>query len=147
MNSNQPESFDSMPAADLVAYRDQQARWIEEQQSVLNLANAALSGRFVDVATAQYAAKEKESGQLGFVHDGCAVKAGISKTVQWDGDALKAIASEMDWGLASHYFDISFKMSEKIYNALPPGELRDKVTAARTTKLGAMSLKIAATES
>jgi hypothetical protein len=43
---------------------------------------------------------------------------------------------------ARHIIDLEMSVSEKTYNALPPGDLKTALTDARTTKLSVPSLKI-----
>lgn len=67
---------------------------------------------------------------------GLKLSASVGRRVEWDQDKLQSIAKSMpDMEQINHYFDIGFNVSEKIYKAIPPGELRKKFDDARTVKL------------
>jgi len=76
--------------------------------------------------------------------DGFKIKGSVSKTVSWDGDALQALASAMDWEKAQHYFKIKFSMAEAMFKSVPPGEFKDMLTAARATKDGQCKIEMIA---
>jgi hypothetical protein len=74
---------------------------------------------------------------------GLKLSANVTQRVEWDQDKLQSIAKAMpDMEQINHYFDIGFKVSEKIYKAIPPGELRKKFDEARTVKLSPLKVTL-----
>lgn len=109
--------------------------------------DAEIYRRFEKVGYYHLAELGKEGGSTTFDAGGedglnFKVKASISKSVKWDGAALQKIASGMTWEEIQHYFKISFSMAEAIYKALPPGDLKKNVEAARTTKYADMKVEL-----
>lgn len=100
-----------------------------------------LRSRVESEAAALFAAGGKQAGDITFMADGVKLKASISKTVKWDNDKLQAIAASMDWSMAQRVFDISFKVPEATFKAIPDPELVAKLEAARTVKYGELSIK------
>lgn len=100
-----------------------------------------LRSRVESEAAALFQAGGKQAGDITFIADGVKLKASISKTVKWDNDKLQAIASGMEWAVAQRIFDISFKVPEATFKAIPDPELVAKLEAARTVKYGELSIK------
>lgn len=100
-----------------------------------------LASRVSNEAAALFQAQGKTSGDVTFVVDGVKLKASVSKTVKWDSDKLKAIASAMPWEAAHRIFDIDFKVPEATFKAIPDPELVAKLEEARTVKYGEMTIK------
>jgi hypothetical protein len=74
---------------------------------------------------------------------GLKLEAQVSQRVDWDQDKLQSIAKTLpDMATINHYFGIKFNVSEKIYKAIPPGDLRAKFDEARTTKLGDLKVTL-----
>lgn len=78
----------------------------------------------------------KNHGTLTFEQEGAKLKFELKQAVTWDGDALREIARSMDMSQIDHLFDIKFSVPEAKFNALMPGNLRDRIARARTTKPG-----------
>lgn len=77
------------------------------------------------------------------IEGGFKLKADIKQTVKWDGAALKAIAAGMGTlQEIEHWFKIEFSVPEAKFKAIPPGDLLDDVTAARTTKLSPLKVTL-----
>lgn len=107
----------------------------------IQLVNDEIANRVSNEAAALFQAQEKTSGDVTFVVDGIKLKASVSKTVKWDDEKLKAIASDMPWEIAHRVFDISFKVPEATFKAIPDPELVARLTEARTVKYGEMTIK------
>jgi hypothetical protein len=141
--SNTPDAtaLDRMSPAELREYGEALARTAAEFKGDLDTFNQAVSRRFErDVAVA-YENADKNYGTVRMkVADGVELKADTSKTVEWDQDKLMAIAAGMDWATAQHWFTFKVGMPEKRFDSLPPGDLRDRVSDARTVKYGAPKL-------
>lgn len=105
---------------------------------------AELARRFAGPAKEEYARKGKSYGALSLpAGDGLIAKAETKQTVDWDSPKLEALAGEMRWEDARHYFDVTFSMKEATYKALPPdSNLKKRIDAARTTKLSDLSVKL-----
>lgn len=100
-----------------------------------------LASRVSNEAAALFQAQGKTSGDVTFVVDGVKLKASVSKTVKWDSDKLKDIASTMPWEAAHRIFDIDLKVPEATFKAIPDPELVAKLEEARTVKYGEMTIK------
>lgn len=109
--------------------------------TTLKLLLDTLRSRVESEAAALFAADGKQAGDITFMADGVKLKASISKTVKWDNDKLQSIAAGMDWSMAQRVFDISFKVPEATFKAIPDPELVAKLEAARTVKYGELSIK------
>lgn len=73
------------------------------------------------------------------------VDAEVRQTVEWNQDKLKAVFSDHP-NEASDVIEAKLSVPENTYKALPRGDLKTALTAARTTKLSKPSLKIRFTE-
>lgn len=141
--------FASMKPVDLVRFRMVREQQIAREEHAMALLDAELARRYGASVDALFAAEGKQSGTVsGPVADhtpgGIKLKlrAARSKSVSWDQGQLFALAEKMPWDQARHWFDFSVKMPEKKYDGLPPGALRDAVTAARTVKYGANKIEL-----
>lgn len=98
---------------------------------------AEIGKRFTPNVRAAITLSGKPSGTFNTdLGSGFTAKAEVSKKVEWDQDKLRALAGAMTLEEVFHYFKIEFSVPEAIYKALPPGELKKKIDAARTTKYG-----------
>lgn len=101
-----------------------------------------LNSRLSHEAATLFQNAGKQAGDITFItNDGVKLKASVSKTVSWDNDKLQVIASSMDWAAAQRIFDISFKVPEATFKAIPDVELVAKLEAARTVKYGELKIK------
>jgi hypothetical protein len=104
---------------------------------------AELARRFAPGLTMKLGRDGKQSGTTSTEVEGFKVKGAISKTVKWDEKALQKIAAEMpSLEEIEHYMRIKFSVPESIYKAIPPGDLRDAVDAARVTKYSEMRISL-----
>ncbi len=111
----------------------------------ISAVDAELVRRFGEQGKTALANLGKETGTTTLeLENGPKLKADVSKTVKWDGDALAALAADMTWENASHFFEIKFSMKEAMYKAQPPGNFLDSLTAARTVKTGDIKIEFAA---
>lgn len=127
----------SIPA--LYSMQAEFAKQVADARSRLGAVTAELFTRFAASvkATLDQAGKTHGSATLP-LQDGFALKTDTKQTVKWDSAQLQAIATTLPWERVVALFKIDFSMSETIYKgvaALSP-ELREKIDAARTTKIG-----------
>ncbi len=76
--------------------------------------------------------------------DGFKFKGSISKSVSWDSNALQKLAAEMDWEKAQHYFKIKFSVAEAMFKSVEPGQFKNALIDARTTKDGQLKIEMIA---
>lgn len=146
--ANEPGDIDlqSFSDIDLAHWRNGVVRRQDEIKGELAAIDAEIARRYQAQVDALYTAKGEMSGKVK--HDlpsGLRVEGSRSKTVQWDGAKLLAVAKTMSWEQVQHFFDIGVKMPEKVYSALDPtSDLKANVDEARTVKYG--DVKIALVE-
>jgi hypothetical protein len=116
---------------------------IAGHQADLNSIAFEIGRRFSDYLLAEMEAKEARSTTIE-APDGFKIKGSVSKTVSWDSSALQKLAAEMDWAKAQHYFRIKFSVAEAMFKSVEPGEFKDKLTDARTTKDGQLKIEMIA---
>jgi hypothetical protein len=141
-----------MSAAELINLRDKYRveyaaacdQHIAPFIGVLELFDRAIGEKFEETAQIAFEKAGKTDGKVSVdLPDGLKLSASVAKRVDWDQDKLKDAAKNLSWEDVQHYFDISFKVGEKIYKALPPSsELKAKLDAARTIKLSPMKLTL-----
>jgi len=108
---------------------------------------AELARRFGEGAIAAYVAQGKEHGTVRFPQGAITVKVDRRQTVRWDQEKCRALAADMTWEQARHYFDFTFDVKEAVYKALPPGDnFRPALTDARTTKVSEPSFELVPVE-
>lgn len=153
--SNQPDAADltSMSLVDLLDWREALAGQLDEliernprvaeARDMLTKTNAVIVEKARPDADAAYVRQGKSHGSLTIKSlPGVVVKADISQTVSWDQEKLKAIAGTLDWPTAQQLFKITFTVPEAVYKNMLPGELKDKLTDARTTKTGDIKINV-----
>lgn len=138
----------SLPASHLYEVQESLANAQAIMAAKAKAIQSEITRRFRDLAKEEYLLRGKAHGVLTLpVSDGLAVKTEIRQTVKWDNPKLEAIAAEMRFEDARHYFDITFSMKEAAYKALPPdSNLKSRIDGARTTKLSDLSVKLVKTE-
>lgn len=104
---------------------------------------AELTKRTSETALKLYANANKEHGDLTFEVDGVKLKGSIERKIEYDQDALRAVAATMPWEKASRIFKIEFDVAEATYKAITDDELRTAITAARTVKTGELKVALA----
>lgn len=67
-------------------------------------------------------------------NDGIKLTYSVKSKVEWDQDAMKAIAASMPWNMVERVFKIEFAVPERTFKALTDQSLIDKLTEARTVK-------------
>ena len=97
---------------------------------------SALGALALDDAGKDYGTATRE------IKGGYKLKAEIKQTVKWDSDALQTIASDMTWEKIQHWFKIAFSVPEANFKAMEPGEFKDALTRARTTKLAPLKITL-----
>ncbi len=128
--------------ADLKELEASVKKVIAANNGILKDIQKEITSRYEDLARQAYDQANKESGSMTLPQGDFKLKTSISKSVKWDSTMLQQIAATMPWEDVSHYFKIDFKVPDSIFNAIPPGELKDKITAARTVKYGDLKLDI-----
>lgn len=128
---------------------DAQQRAIAEAVAAKSLVaeiGAEASKRFGASAVNALKQTGKDHGSIILpLQDGYAVKAELRRTIKWDSAGLMAVAKTLPWDRVEAMFKIEFSMPEAIYKgvaAFSP-EMREKIDAARTTKVGEPILLIA----
>lgn len=146
-NHNQPDAnaFSRMSPGELREYRDSVAAQAAETKQTLAAIDGVIAHRFAALAQAGYDRAGKDGGTLTEQVDATTrLKASRSKKVEWDQGRLKAMAGGMSWAEIEHLFDITFKVPEKVFDAYPPGPVKDNLTAARTVTWGATKIALEA---
>lgn len=139
---NQPIDIKKLTLPQLRDAIAQAEQWKVDVAARLSALQNELCERVSSEARQLFAAAGKQAGDVTFTTaDGVKLKASISKTVKWDNAQLQAIASSMDWAMAQRVFDISFKVPESTFKAIPDPKLVAKLEAARTVKYGDLTIK------
>lgn len=114
------------------------ALFTEERKALL----AELAERFKVSFDEAYAKAAKSHGKVIVKEPTYTLEVDIRQTVKWDQTKLMAAGEKMKPEEAKHIIDVELSVSEKTYNALPPGDVKKALTDARTTKLSAPSIKV-----
>ena len=116
---------------------------IKRHKDTIKAVDEELTARYQDDCITMYQMQHKEHGTIKMdLGNGYLIKSDIGKKVKWDNAGLASIAATLTMDEVHHFFNIDFKMSEKIYNALPEGGFKDRVDKARTTYFNPMKLDI-----
>lgn len=110
-----------------------------------NAVRAELVRRFGQSAVQSLAQKDKTHGSVTLdLQDRFRIKGDVKQEVKWDSAALMAIAKTLPWERVTQLFKIDFSMSETVYKGIAAAapELRERIDAARTTKIKEPSLRI-----
>ena len=108
---------------------------LADAKAVLAVVQGAISTKMTPVMEQEFLAAGKEKGALTFKTPcGNKVKGEIATTVKWDDDKLRALASAMTWDQIKHWFTIKFSVSERLFNAIEPGPMKDAFVDARTVE-------------
>ena len=106
-------------------------------------ARAKRIGATLDAALEMAYAGKNEAGTSHVYRDGYDVKVTTPKRVEWDVDALTAMAE--GGGDAAEYIDWTPKVAESRYKAAPD-RIRSQLDGARTVKLGKPKIEISEKE-
>ena len=117
---------------------------IAELQKNLDAISTEIGRRFATPLLEQMKANSAQSVTIEVGDDGFRFKGSVSKTVSWDSDALQKLAAKMDWVRAQHFFKIKFSVAEAMFKSIEPGEFKNELTAARTTKCGRLKIEMIA---
>lgn len=126
----------TMPLAGLRNLDKAQEANLKHAQSIRAMVQEEILRRRGDDIGAAYAAAEKQYGDIRFTVEGVEMQVSVGKTVKWDQKALESIAAKMPLEEAQHYFDISFKVPEAKFKALPPSDFKKALEDAREVKYG-----------
>lgn len=140
-NPNEPTQSQDMASwnpAELHAYREACYREVEDAKASLAVIDKAIADRFCPNPLAALKDGGKEYGTITRpAGEGFETKMTVSKTVKWDSGALMKVASTLPWADASHLFQITFKMSEKMFEGLLPSHpAHAAIVAARSVSYG-----------
>lgn len=128
----------TLPIADLFAEQTIAVEHIAAAKARTDSIKAELARRFAESAKQALDQAGKSHGSISLpLQDGFTAKTDTKQKVDWDSDALQAVAATLPWERVVALFKIKFTMSETIYKgvaALSP-ELREKIDAARTTTI------------
>ena len=114
--------------------REAQAN-LDEAKSVLAVVQGAISTKMTPIMEQEFLTAGKEKGALTYKTPcGNKIKGEIATTVKWDDDKLRALASAMTWDQIKHWFTIKFSVSERLFNAIEPGPMKDAFVDARTVE-------------
>lgn len=123
----------------------------DQQKAQADAAKKVLIGelarRYDERIGAAYLREAKDTGIVHVADQGYDLACDRPKKVEWDQDALKAIAERIkaQGDDPAEYLDLELSMPEKRYTALP-ASLQRVFTPARTIKPGALSIKLAKLE-
>ena len=145
-SSNLPADSSSLSLLTLDELKELQ-RWAEAElaEAKLSLAGvqSAIAIKMAPVLAEQFMVAGKEKGALTFKTPcGNKVKGEIAATVKWDDDKLRALASAMTWDQIKHWFTIKFSVSERLFNAIEPGPMKDAFVDARTVEYKALKVTL-----
>lgn len=153
--SNQPDVSDlpSMSLSDLLDWRDalagvldelvNQNPKVREARDLLTKTNAVIHEKVRPEAEELYEVRGKTHGRMKFGMEGTVVTSDIPQTVKWDQEKLREIASRMSWEDVQKTFKIEFTVPEAVYKSpMMSDDLKDKLTAARTTKTGDIKINV-----
>lgn len=129
---------DAKIAADIAELDGEIALFSEERKALL----AELARRFEEKIKAAYEKAAKAHGKVTLRADGFDVEIDTRQKVEWDQAKLNAAGEAMKPEEAQHILKLELSVSEKTYNALPPGDVKKALTDARTTTLQAPSIKV-----
>lgn len=127
---------DEKLATDIAGAETMIATYTEERKALL----AEIARRYETVIAAGYVTKSH--GKVTHKLADFTLEVDTRQTVKWDQVKLAMAAEAMDPEAARHILSVELSVSEKTYNALPPGEIKKALTDARTTKLSAPSIKV-----
>lgn len=110
----------------------------EKAKAATTAVATEIARRYADSVFHSLNQSQKSHGTVSLpLQDGITLKGEIKRTVKWDSEKLQAVAQTLPWERVAAIFKIEFSVPEAIYKgiaALSP-ELRNKIDAARTTKL------------
>jgi hypothetical protein len=140
-----PPALERASLSELLDLQNGYASSIATFKGRADAVKAELARRFAASAAESLKQKGKThgSGKLE-LQDRLAVKYDVKQEVKWDSPALMAIAQTLPWERVAAIFKIEFSVSETVYKgiaAVAP-ELREKIDAARTTKIKEPSLAL-----
>lgn len=131
-------AFERASLSELLQLQDGYTSGVASLKTKLDMVKAELARRYAESAkqALEQLGKDHGSGKLA-LQDGFVAKYKVDQKIEWDSDALMAVAQTLPWERVQAIFKIVFSVPEKIYAgiaALSP-ELREKIDAARTTTL------------
>lgn len=140
MNDSAPAAvvgrpYHNLAVSDLrVMLTDEKARQSESRR-ITGAVQAELQARFGVQINSALHALSKHHGTVNLDVGGAPVKGVVKKEVEWDTDALMAVAATLPWDQVRGMFKITFAVPEKMYEALVVAnpELAAKIKDARTT--------------
>lgn len=103
---------------ELVAMRRATESKISALKSELSDIDAAITHLSRPVMTDRLLAANKDHGSLKLVVDGESVQGEIKKTVKWDSDKLKEVASKIPAEDAATIFTVTLSISEEQFDTL-----------------------------
>ncbi len=137
-----PPAYDNYSLPQLQAVISSTQAEIEVLQKALGLVSVEIGRRFATPLLESMKSKDARSTTIEGP-DGFKFKGSVGKTVSWDSDALQKLAAEMDWEKAQHYFKIN-AVAEAVFKSIEPGEFKNEITLARTTKDGQLKIEMIA---
>jgi len=97
----------------------------------------------VPLASAVYQREGKPDGTIKFASGDHIFKSVIGKTVSYDSEMLREIATSIPWQQAQEIFKIKLDVSETTFKKLEDQELKQRIMAARTVKYGEPKISLA----
>ncbi len=103
----------------------------------------ALIAKYADASFASRRAAGKDTGTVRIQDGSVTIVADLSKRVDWDQTTLSALVEQIkgDGDDPTEYVDITFKVSERKYNAWP-NHIKSAFQEARTVRTGKESFKL-----
>jgi hypothetical protein len=111
---------------------------LAEVEAVIADRQAALAADVLTKADKQF------GGSLTFSHNGVRYKAEVKKTIKWDSDKLREIASTLPWEQVQRLFDIEFSVTENTYKGIAAADpaMKARIDDARTVRLSPLDVKL-----
>ncbi len=154
MNTNMtPNAIDELPVSDLAALSASDLATLQAQMAADERAlkarseklNAALDRRYSETARHAYLRACKDTGSVHWDDAGFYVEATVSKSVEWDQDALTLALDTLPEEDARHLVKAKFTVDERKFSAAMPAT-QALLSPARTVKPGKMKILVKARE-
>ena len=129
-----PSPFEGQNLDALLEARAHVEAELAKGRAILADVNSAIAEATKDALDLAMKATGKYSGTINFMSGTLKLKADIKKDVKWDSAALAPIVASMPYEEAEKIFKIEFSVPERAFNALPDGNMKASILAARTVK-------------
>lgn len=120
---------------------------IKDEIETLKAEQKLLEAVLIDSKLSEFesimAAKGKTHGSVSFeLQDGTSITLEKKQTVSWDQDKLQNVYECLPLETASRIIELKMSVPEKVYAAIADPQLLADLRAARTTKIGEVTVKL-----